>query len=121
MATVVLENILSCWSLVLVNTEERQDQGVELGILELSLHGTLLSLPLEHVHSTPEEMMSVVGGVGDDGSHAPHVRRGGDVRVVSSENLRGQVADSATTGNSGVVVHGRGCLTCRNEIKQIQE
>ena len=70
MVTTVFENLLGGRSLVLVNTEERQDQGVEL---ELSLHGTLLSLPLQHVPRVPEEMLPVVGNVGEDSSQTPHV------------------------------------------------
>ena len=68
MVPVVFENLLGGRSLVLVNTEERQDQGVELGVLELPLHGTLPSLPLEHVLLSPEEMLPVVGDVGEDSS-----------------------------------------------------
>ena len=68
---------------MLVNREERQNQGVELGILELPRHGTLLSLPLEDVLLGPEEMLPVVGDVGDDDSKTPHVRRGCDVAVIS--------------------------------------
>ena len=105
----VVEKLLGGRSLVLVNREERQDQGVEFGILELPLHGTLLSLPLEHVLLGPEEMLPTVGDVGEDSSEAPHVSRGSDVGIIS-ENLGSQVADSPTTSSS-VVVHGRGGLT----------
>ena len=108
--TTVFENLLGGRSLVLVNTEERQDQGVKLGVLELPLHGTLLSLPLEHVLLGSEEMLPTVGDVGEDSSEAPHVSRGSDVRIVSPENLGSQVADSSTT-SGGVVIHGRGGLT----------
>ena len=73
MVTTVFENLLGSWSLVLVYTEERQDQGVELGILELSLHGTLVSLPLEHVLLGPEEVLPAVSDVGEDSSQTPHV------------------------------------------------
>ena len=58
---------------------------MELGILELSPDGTLLSLPLDHVLLGPEEMLlPVIGDVGDDSSEAPHVSRGGDVKIISS-------------------------------------
>ena len=81
----VVEKLLGGRPLVLVNREERQNQGVELGILELSPHGTLLSLPLEYVLLGPEEMLlPVIGDVGDDSSEAPHVSRGGDVKIISS-------------------------------------
>ena len=73
MVIVVFEKILGGRSLVLVNTEERPDQGVELRVLELPLHGTLLSLPPEHVLLGPEEMLPVVGDVGDDSSQTPHI------------------------------------------------
>ena len=66
-------NLLGGMSLVLVNTEERQDKGVELGVLELPLHGTPISLPLDHVLLVPEEMLPVGGNVGEDSSQAPHV------------------------------------------------
>ena len=112
MVIVVFEKILGGRSLVLVNTEERPDQGVELRVLELPLHGTLLSLPPEHVLLGPEEMLPVVGDVGEDSSQTPHVSRGGDVRIIS-ENLGSQVADSSSSCG-GVVVHGGGSLTYTN-------
>ena len=100
----VFEKLQGGRSLVFVNTEERQDQGVELGIPELPLHGTLLSLPLEDVLLGPEEMLPVVGHVGEDSPETPHVSRGRNV-ITFSENLRGQVADCPTV-RVGVVVHG---------------
>ena len=106
----VFEKLQGGRSLVFVNTEEREDQGVKLGILELPLHGTPRSLPLEHVPLGPEEMLPVVSDVGEDRPQTPHVGRGVDVRIISSEDLRSQVADSSTTW-SGVVVHGRGGCT----------
>ena len=70
----VFENLVSGGSLVLVGIEERLDQGVELGMFELPLHGTpRKNLPLEHVHSGPEEMLPVVGDVGEDSTQTPHV------------------------------------------------
>ena len=105
----VLEKLLGGRSLVFVNTEEREDLGVKLGILELPLHGTPLSLPLEHVPLGPEEMLPVVSDVGEDSPQTPHVCRGVDVRIIS-ENLRSHVADTSTSW-SGVVVHGGGGRT----------
>ena len=64
MATGVLENFLGVRSLVLVNTED--PQGVEIGMFELSLNGTLLPHPLEHVLPGPEDILPVVGDVGED-------------------------------------------------------
>ena len=108
MVPAVLENLIGGRSLLLVNREERQNQGVELGILELPRHGTLLSLPLEDVLLGPEEMLlPVIGDVGDDSSEAPHVSRGSDVGIVSPENLGSQVADSSSI-RGRLVVHGRG-------------
>ena len=103
----VFENLLGSWSLVLVNTEERQNQGLELGILELPLHGTLLSIPLERFQLGPEEMLPTVGDEGEDSSQAPHVSRSSDMRIISPENLGSQVADSSST-RGHLVVHGRG-------------
>ena len=116
MVPVVFENLLGGRSLVLVNTEERQNQSVELGVLELSLHGTLPPVPLEHVTLVPEEMLPVIDNVGEDSSKTPHVSRGCDVRIISSEDLGSQVADSATS-RGAVVVHGRGGLAYRAKIK----
>ena len=109
MVTTVFANLLGSWSLVLVYREERQNQGVELGILELPLHGTLPSLPVEHVLLGPEEMLPTVGDEGEDSSQTPHVSRGGNVRIISSEDLGSQVADSSSI-RGGVVVHSRGRL-----------
>ena len=79
----LLENLLSRRSLVFVKTEEGQDQLVNLVILEFSLQWTLHILPLIDVLLRVEEVLPVVGDVGDDGSQAPHVSRGGDVTVIS--------------------------------------
>ena len=79
----LLENLLSRRSLVFVNTEEGQDQLVDLVILEFSLQWTLHILPAIDVLLGVEEMLPVVGDVGDDGSKTPHVSRGGDVTVIS--------------------------------------
>ena len=73
MVIAVFEKLLGGRSLVLVNTEEREDQGVKLGILELPLHGTLLSLPTERLLLGPEEMLPSVGDEGEDSSQTPHV------------------------------------------------
>ena len=89
---------------MLVHTEQGEDQLVELLVLELSPHGAPQRSPPEHVRLGPEEMLPVVGNVGDDSSQAPHVSRGGDVRI-SSEDLRGEIADSPTV-RVGVVIHG---------------
>ena len=77
---VVFDKLLGGRSPVLVKTEERQDQRVELGVLELSHHWTNLPSPIEHVQLVPEEMLPVVGDVGEDSSQTPHVSRGGDGR-----------------------------------------
>ena len=106
----VFEKLQGGRSLVFVNTEEREDQGVKLGILELPLHGTPRSLPLEHVPLGPEEMLPVVSDVDEDSSQTPHISRGGDVRIISSQNLRGQIAD-CPINLRGAVVHSRGRLT----------
>ena len=77
-----------------VDTEERQDK-IMKRIFELSPNGTLASTRVEHVPLRPEEMLPVVSDVGEDSSQTPHISRGGDVRVISSQNLRGQVTDGA--------------------------
>ena len=87
----VLEKPHGSWSAVFVNTQQRTDQGVKLRILELPICGAQKSCPAEDIPLRPEEMLPVVGDVGEDSSQAPHVRRG--VRIVSSQNLRSQVAD----------------------------
>ena len=79
----LLENLLGGRSLVFVNTEERQNQLVNLLILEFSLQWTLHILPAIDVLLRVEEMLPVVGDVGDDDSKTPHVRRGCDVAVIS--------------------------------------
>ena len=107
MVTAVFENLLGGRSLVFVLTEERQNQGVELGVLELPPHGTLPPIPLEHVQLGPEEMLPVVSGVGDDSSQTPHVSRGGDMTISSSENLRSEVTDRSVDLR-GAVVHRTG-------------
>ena len=66
------------------------------------------SLDISLLHS-PEEMLSVVGDVGEDSPQTPHVSRGADVRIISSEDLGSQVADSPTT-RGRVIVHVRGGL-----------
>ena len=109
MVTIVFEKLLGGRSLVFVNTEERQDQGVELGILELPHDRTHLPSPIEHLQHVPEEMLPVVGDVGEDSSKTPHVSRGCDVGIISTEDLRSQVADSSNS-RGGMVVHGRGGL-----------
>ena len=97
-----------------VNTEQRQDEIVKLRISELSPHGTFGSSPVENIPLIPEEMLPVVSDVGEDSSKTPHIGRGGDVTIVSSENLRSQVADGfdLAIDLGGAVVHGRGGLTC---------
>ena len=77
------------------------------GIFELSSHGTPADSPGEHVSLSPEEMLPVVGNVSEDSPQAPHISRGGDVTVISSQNLRGQIAGCLV----GAVEHGGGGLT----------
>ena len=48
-------------------------------IFELSPHGTPVSLPSEDITLRPEEMLPVIGDVGEDSPEAPHISRGGDV------------------------------------------
>ena len=96
------------WSSVLVNTEQRQDKIVKR-IFALSLYRTPHSFPSENIPLRSEEMLPVVGDVGEDSSETPHVSRGGDVSVVSSQNLGSQVAD-CTTELGGAVVHRGGGL-----------
>ena len=109
MIITILEKIISGGSEVLLNTEEFEDDIMELGVLEIPPHGTLDSSPGKDVPLGPEEMLPVIGNVGEDSAQTPHVSRGLDVRVVSSENLRGQVADGASVWVC-VVVHCRGGL-----------
>ena len=73
---------------------------------ELSPHGTAVSSPVEDVPLPPEEMLPVVSNVGDESSKTPHISRGGDVRIIISQNLWSQVADSTYLGSD--VVHGGG-------------
>ena len=108
MVKLILENMFSSWSALFVNTEQRQDEIVER-MYELSPHGTMFSSPVEHVPLSPEEMIPVVSDVGEESSQAPHISRGGDVRVISSQNLRSQVA-GCPTNMSSTVVHGGGGL-----------
>ena len=81
-------------------------------IFELSPHGTMVSSPLEDITFSPEEMIPVVSDVGEDSPEAPHISRGGDVIVISPQNLRSQVADSTTVNFRGAVVHGGWGLAC---------
>ena len=104
----ILKNLISGRSLVFVNMKQRLDQVMELRMLELSLDGTPDSSPSEDIHFGPEEMLPVVGNVGEDSPKTPHVSRGCDVTTFS-ENLGSQVADSSAI-RGGVVVHGRGGL-----------
>ena len=80
---------------------------MELRIFEFSLYGTAVSYPAGDFHRRPEEMLPVVSDVGEDSPEAPHISRGGDVRVISLQNLRSQVTDSAAYLR-GAVVHGGG-------------
>ena len=112
MLELILENLLSSWSAVFVNTEQREDE-VMKGILELPPHGSPAVSPVEHVPLSPEEMLPVVGDVGEDSPQTPHISRGGDVEIISSQNLRGQIADSAAKLR-GDVVHGGGGLAWYN-------
>ena len=107
----ILKNSLSAGSLVFVDTEKREDEIMELRVLELSLHGTPQSSPPEHVPLSPEEVLPVVNNVGEDSSETPHVSGGRDVGIISSEHLGRQIADG-TTARVGVVVHGGGSLAC---------
>ena len=111
MPELILKNLLSRRSVVLVNTEQRQDE-IMKRMSELSPHGTAVSSPVEDVPLPPEEMLPVVSNVGDESSKTPHISRGGDVRIISSENLGSQVAHSSTS-RGAVVVHGGGALTYR--------
>ena len=79
----ILPDLFSSWSVVFVDTEERHDK-IMKRIFELSPHGTLASSPALHVPLRPEEMLPVVSDVGEDSPQAPHISRGGDVRVISS-------------------------------------
>ena len=108
MVQAILKNLLSAGSLVFVDTEQRQNQIMKLGMFEMSPHWTPRSSPLEHLRLGPEEVLPVVGDVGEESSETPHISRGGDVRI-SSEDLRGEIADGAAV-RVGVVVHGGGCL-----------
>ena len=108
MLKLILENLFSSWSVVFVNTEQREDK-IMKRIFELPGHGTPFSSPVEHVLLSPEEMLPVVGDVGEDSSQTPHVSRGGDVRIISAEDLGSHVADSSNL-RGGVIVHGRGGL-----------
>ena len=105
----VLEKFLGSWSAVFVNTEQREDEIVKR-IFELSLHGTPHSSPAEHVSLSPEEMLPVVSYVGEDSPKTPHISRGGDVRIISPQNLRCKIADCAPK-LGGAVVHRGGGLT----------
>ena len=82
---------------------------MKLRMSELSPHGTPVSSPVEDVPLSPEEMLPVVSDVGEDSSETPHISRGGDVGIISSQNLRSQVTDTAVNLR-GAVVHGGGCL-----------
>ena len=108
MFQLILEDLFSSWSVVFVDTKERQDKIVKR-IFELSLHRTLVSSPVEHVPLRPEEMLPVVSDVDNESPQAPHIGRGGNMRIVSPQNLRSQVADSTNLG--GDVIHGGRGLT----------
>ena len=84
----ILQKLLGGGSLVLFVAEEGEDVVVKLGVLEASPHGTPLCPPSEDVSLRPKEMLPVISNVGEDSSQAPHVSRGRDVRIISSENLR---------------------------------
>ena len=85
---------------------------MELRIFEFSPYGTAVSYPAGDFHRRPEEMLPVVSDVGEDSPEAPHISRGGDVIVISPQNLRSQVADSTTVNFRGAVVHGGWGLAC---------
>ena len=87
------------------STEQFEDENVKFRVLERPLRGTLDSSPVEDVPLVPEEMLPVVGDVGEESPEAPHVARGGEVSVVWPEDLRGEVATGAPP-SLGVVVHG---------------
>ena len=76
-----------------VKIEQGQNQLVKLRIFELSLHRTPVSSPV-YTSLFLEEMLPVVGNVGEHRPQTPHVGRGCDVTTFS-ENLGGQEADSA--------------------------
>ena len=84
----ILRHLLGGGPLVLVVTEKGEDEVVKLGVLEVSPHGTPKWPPSKDVTLRPEEMLPVISNVGEDSSQAPHVSRGRDVRIISSENLR---------------------------------
>ena len=108
MPPLILVNLLSSWSAVFVNTEQRQNQTMKR-ILEKSPYWTPGSTPFEDVPLFPEKMLPVISDVGEDCSQTPHISRGGDVRIVSSQNLGSEIADGPTN-LGGAVVHGGGGL-----------
>ena len=110
MVFAILKNSLSAGSLVFVDTEKREDEIMELRVLELSLHGTPQSSPPEHVPLSPEEVLPVVGDVGEDSPKTPHVSGGGDVGIISPKDLGRQIADVHVVVLA--VVHGGGGLAC---------
>ena len=112
MVFAILKNSLSAGSLVFVDTEKREDEIMKLRVLELSLHGTPQSSPPEHVPLSPEEVLPVVGDVGEDSPETPHVSGGGDVGIISSKDLGRQIADGSPN-LGGAVVHGGGGLACK--------
>ena len=94
---------------VLILAEKFEDQLMELRILEIPLQGSRVSAPTKHVPLGLEEVLPVVSHEGDEGSHAPHVSRGGGVLIISTEDLRSEIADSSS--RLGFVVQGGGSLS----------
>ena len=87
-----------------VDTQKWKNENMELVRLELPCQGTLDPFPAEDVPRGPEEVLPVVSHEGDEGSHAPHVSRGGGVLIISTEDLRSEIADSSS--RLGFVVQG---------------
>ena len=73
-------------------------------IFECSLYGTLVATPAEDIPLSSEEMLPVISNEGDDSAETPHISRGGDVTIISSQNLRSQVTDCPVYLR-GTVVH----------------
>ena len=79
-------------------------------IFEFSFHWAFFASPVEHIPLVPEEILPVVSDIGDNSTKTPHISRGGDMRVISSQNLRSEITDCADC-TRGAVVHSGWGLT----------